>query len=323
MVSESETLPLAEPPDDKDAEIAALKRRVAELEASQAKPKPPPVSLAPASTIPDELRRPPPSAVSSMHAVQATHAARLADLVGRIAPRRLAELLKLRGFAAAEWFAEYAMAQLAAGSPCETEPAWVAWVAPADAGDELAPLLLALWAADEPACRRALLALDPKLRGARALLICALPRPQLPQIERWAAERGDVALSLCEEGGDGGERLALPPAPLRPLAAADECWPYVLRPEGEAAEAFRAARAEAAPAAEAAAMAKLNELSARLLALDPNAAIEVAPAARPHAFTINEVKYLKHVVTWVGEVDGYTSIDEAMRVIEASCNGCC
>ena len=39
----------SEPPDDKDAEIAALKRRVAELEASQAKPKPPPVSLAPAS----------------------------------------------------------------------------------------------------------------------------------------------------------------------------------------------------------------------------------------------------------------------------------
>ena len=97
----------------------------------------------------------------------------------------------------------------------------------------------------------------------------------------------------------------------------------MLRPEGAAAEAFRAARAEAAPAAEAAAMAKLNERSARLLALDPNAAIEVAPAARPHAFAINEVKYLKHVVTWVGEVDGYTSIDEAMRVIEASCNGCC
>ena len=60
-------------------------------------------------------------------------------------------------------------------------------------------------------------------------------------------------------------------------------------------------------------MAKLNELSRRLLELDPNAAIEVAPAARPHAFTINEVRYLKHVVTWVGEVDGYTSIDEAMQ----------
>ena len=119
----------SEPPDDKDAEIAALKRRVAELEASQAKPKPPPVSLAPATTIPDELSRPPPSAVSSMHAVQAAHAARLHDLVGRVAPRRLGDLLKLRGFAAAEWFAEYAMAQLAAGSPCGRNR-WLAWVAP-------------------------------------------------------------------------------------------------------------------------------------------------------------------------------------------------
>ncbi len=178
-VTDAETLSLSEPGDAKDEEIAALKRRVAELEASQAKPKPPPVSLAPASTIPDELRRPPPSAVSSMHAVQATHAARLADLVGRIAPRRLAELLKLRGFAAAEWFAEYAMAQLATGSPCETEPAWVAWVAPADAADSAA----AIAAAKQ---------YQEKLEGALAALhgdYAALQRERDAMAEEASAER--------------------------------------------------------------------------------------------------------------------------------------
>ena len=212
MDSDSETLTLSEPPDDKDAEIAALKRRVAELEASQAKPKPPPVSLAPASTIPDELRRPPPSAVSSMHAVQAAHAARLHDLVGRVAPRRLGDLLSAAspppsGLPSTRWRSS-PPARRARRSP----PGSRGWRPPTRPTSAAAARAVGGRRAGVPA------------RAARA-------RPEIARRARAAHLRGCrgrscrklsagrpsavMSLSLCEEGGDGAERLALPPAPLR------------------------------------------------------------------------------------------------------------
>ena len=168
--------------------------------------------------------------------------------------RRLAALLEVCGGELypwrGVWYAEHARAQLAPGSLCCSEPAWVAWtcwrpqaaaaVAAAreageqeeGGGDAGASWVVHVCAVDGSAARRALVALEVARGAAVAVELAAWPRAWWSQLERCAEEGGR---QLSE-----GNAMAAEAAPAAESAAAAMV----------AAAAVVAAAAEAAAAVE-------------------------------------------------------------------------
>ena len=166
------------------------------------------------ATPPAELRQ---TADRSSASVSAAHevppgATALRPLLEARGWRRLAALLEASGDEVdpwrGVWYAEHAQAQLAPGSLCCSEPAWVAWTcwrpqaaAREEGGQEEegekepgASWVVHVCAVDGSAARRALVALEVARGAALAVEVAAWPRAWWPQLER-CAEEGDRQLS--------------------------------------------------------------------------------------------------------------------------------
>ena len=167
------------------------------------------------ATPPAELRQ---TADRSSASVSAAHevppgATALRPLLEARGWRRLAALLEASGDEVdpwrGVWYAEHAQAQLAPGSLCCSEPAWVAWTcwrpqaaAREEGGQEEegeeeegeeepgASWVVHVCAVDGSAARRALVALEVARGAALAVEVAAWPRAWWPQLERCAEEGG-------------------------------------------------------------------------------------------------------------------------------------
>lgn len=261
------------------------------------------------------------SRISPLHVVAEDCLGPLKQLLAQRGLRTLQALLEERGLVAGEWLAEHAQAQLTPGSGCESSPAWVAWLITMQNGTE-PEHMLSLWAQDGRAARRALLTLQ--LQRAAVVHILGLPCALLPQLERWAFEKEDT--EILDFSAD--IEYVLPPcAPtaLRPeVLAHTECWAVLAKRSGAQLQALLRARAEASPEDKDLAMAQLQEFSRRLLLLDPKAEIDVAPLGieQRGRLAVLAVRMNGHVMSWGGEIDRYTDVDELVRIASTSCQCC-
>lgn len=244
--------------------------------------------------------------VSSLHVVAPECAEQLARLLSDRGLRTLQGHLSERGFVGGEWLAEYAQAQLAPDSGCESRPSWVAWLFAPEA--ESATYLLSLWAEDDRAAWRALSALQ--LHHADVVEVRSLPRALLPQLKRWAFEHDEF--ELLDAGTDDYSHVVAPHTNVLPPA---ECSAALARRSGARLEALRQARMASSAEDEALAIARLHEFSRRLLLIDPKAEIDVAPmsetaetACARGRLAVLAVRMNGHVMSWGGEIDRCASI---------------
>ena len=256
------------------------------------------------SPVADFIPKQQPTRVSSLHVVPAESAEVLSEFLADRGLRTLQAVLAERGYVTGEWVAEHAQAQLAVNSGCESSPAWVAWLVAEQAAEP--EYTLSLWAQDGRAARRALLALQ--LQHAAVVYVAGLPRALLPQLERWAFERGDT--ELLDGGSAEAEALAPPSVPQalqRDALAHTECSSMLAKRSGAKLEALRQARAAAGAEDEELAMERLQELSRRLLLIDPKAEMDVAPASsapeQRGRLSVLAVRMNGHVMSWGGEID--------------------
>ncbi|KAL3913569.1 MAG: hypothetical protein SGPRY_007936, partial [Prymnesium sp.] len=208
-------------------------------------------------------------------------------------------LLGERGFVRGEWMGEHAASQLSAESGCESTPAWIVWLLPPP--HHGTHLVLSLWAQDGRAARRALLALP--IRHATYVHI-VLPRACLQQLERFTHELEDAELLQMTHHP---AELLLPEA-LHPEALNHtEASATLVMRAGEQLETLHRERAAHAMDDEELVMRRLQELSRRLLLLDPKAEIDVAPkttsATGRSQLAILAVRLNGHVMSWGGEID--------------------
>lgn len=298
---------------------------------------PPPLQLvdagpAPASCLPCLLPQRAVVAISDAHRIPSDGLGGLRALLAERGLWRMQALLANPHAPGGEFFAEHARAQLSESSGCDSRPAWVAWLAEpaAAAGPEEAAggRLLALWAEDSRAARRCLLALELQ-RGDVRVVVGALPRSLLPQLERWAYEHEGFALAVLEaaevgehEAGGAGA-WALPHA-LRPTERrANECWVTLTPTRGAARERLQSEREAAGESDAALAWRNVEELSRRLLLLDPAATMQVAPAERAGSFSLHEVSLKGHSMYLASEIDRHSNVDDLVNAAQASCCTCC
>jgi hypothetical protein len=110
------------------------------------------------------------------------------------------------------------------------------------------------------------------------------------------------------------------------LPAGDfEAWGSLFEVHDQALAELRARRAADAEADAAATRRKVSELSAMLLALDPDATVEAEPEgegqAGRHGLVVQGCLD-GHPVCWGGTIDRFAVVAEVLRAIRASC-GCC
>mmetsp|Transcript_10961 Transcript_10961/g.21301 ORF Transcript_10961/g.21301 Transcript_10961/m.21301 type:complete len:287 (-) Transcript_10961:213-1073(-) len=270
---------------------------------------------------------------------------------------------------AGEWFAEHARVQLSCGTHCSSRPAWLAWVrhctptdllsahsgdgvhlqssgaaqtaaAPASEADaesaDMQPFVV-LWARDNSAARRGMLALQfEQVRGAVHVL---LERSLLPQLERCARAQDDVEVQLREAtsqsdgGGAASSESASTDAPsqqgfdaftadlgtLRPY----ECWATLRVLSGAAREELARKRAADGAAEDAIARARLDELSRRLLELDPSSKLHVSPGEKPGQYSLDEVQLAGHKLSWGFVVDRFSDPGQILRLLSMMTCQCC
>ncbi|KAL1527101.1 hypothetical protein AB1Y20_015784 [Prymnesium parvum] len=272
------------------------------------------------SPVADFISRQASRGVSSLHVVGTQCADALASFLSSRGVATLHRVLAERKFVSGEWLAEHAQAQLGPGSGCESTPAWVVWISPSR--EEPEHYVMALWAEDGRAARRALLAL--KLEHAMVVHVKALPRTMRSQLERWAYDQGDAELVEDVPGGESSS-LAVPSALDAQALEHNECSAVLVRREGEELEKLIQTRRNASAEDEEAAMGRLHEFSRRLLQIDPKAEIDVAPAITTAArgkLSVLAVRMNGHVMSWGGEIDRYTNVDELVRLACTSCQCC-
>mmetsp|Transcript_24520 Transcript_24520/g.40624 ORF Transcript_24520/g.40624 Transcript_24520/m.40624 type:complete len:276 (-) Transcript_24520:216-1043(-) len=273
-----------------------------------------------------------PSSISVAHCVPPAECPALASFLQEYRLDRFKALLEECGVQANKWFAEHARSQLTLHSGCTSYPAWVAWcgsVCPVGLGPHSAQsgeTFLALWARDTPSARRAVLALQ--LLQVKGNVHVLLPHAMLEQLERCAKERDDVELSVLDLIAGMPTRAAswttLPNA-LQPTISPPkpyECWASLLVRTGEALCRLRRQRDLESEGDVGAARQKLQEISRRLLTLDPRSTMEVAPSDRPGCFVINEMRFNGHVIGWEGPIDRFCDVDAVVRIATASCECC-
>jgi hypothetical protein len=211
------------------------------------------------------------------------------------------------------WYAEHARAQLNPESGCESTPAWVARLVSSEANaneHDGIPTRLFLWASDQAAVRRALLALQLE-RNGRSVAICAWGVPKTAyaaQVQRWAYEHDDYEMVLPTEGA----------------AASDSTFVATLRAaHGSALEALHQDRAASSDADLEEAKGVLEALSRRLLAGDPQCMIKVARGtSRPGIWLIEQLRYKGHMMEIALEVDKHASVDALEKLATTSCLCC-
>ena len=256
-------------------------------------------------------------------------------------------LLDARGGASSllEWFAEHARSQLSPSSGCDTQPAWVAWMAEVrPRPSEPAERWITLWATDEKAARRALLALQMdrghlcvRLHREPATSSEGLPTSQMASLlQRWAHERNSYELLLAEDvtegategstedGTDTIDAAAVMTADAtKPASAEAGVLVAMLRAvSGDVLERLHRQRESAAMSDLSLARVKLDELSAALLRSDPKSTLTVAPGERAGSYTLTQMRYHGHTVEISVPVDKYTKVDDLLRVATMSCTCC-
>ena len=202
---------------------------------------------------------------------------------------------------ASEWFAEHARAQLSPDSGCESRPAWVCQtIEPHGNGARC----VTLWAADEKATRRALLALQLQ-RGCVDLVVRGYAGASIPaQLHRWVYEHEGYELTVHEAKN----------SELRATVRA-------ARDESER-DAARQQRAESAEEDLAVAWAKVESLSRCLLAEDPLATMEICPSDQPGCYTMSQVTFKGHRMEFSAQINRHSSVDDLVRVATTSCLCC-
>lgn len=218
-----------------------------------------------------------------------------------------------------QWYAEHARSQLNPDSGCESKPAWVARLFSVASGssdhesvdDSSCLTQLALWASDEKAVRRALLALQLEREG-RSVEIGAWGLPKAAytaQVQRWAYEHE-------------GYEMVLPTGSASSISVCG--FVATLRAaRGRAFDALQRERAANANADIEHAKCVLDQLSSRLLATDPQCMIKVARGTtRPGTWVIEQLRYKGHVMDLVVEVDKHASIDALEKLATTSCLCC-
>ena len=225
----------------------------------------------------------------------------------------------------AGWYAEHARAQLAPNSGCESKPAWIARVAHAArssaSGEPTLCRLLSLWSADGKATRRALLALQLVQRGMSVEVRAFGDSGDFAaQVQRWAYEQEAFELrealgasGSSSSSSSGGSGSGVGPSYAATLHAA----------QGEELERLRKTRNEAAEADGALAWAKIEDLSKRLLELDPEATMNIAPnPSRPGSFVLNQLKFKGHLMEFAAEIDRHSNLEALEKVATVSCMCC-
>ena len=213
------------------------------------------------------------------------------------------------------WYAEHARMQLAAGSGCDSKPAWVARVsdAPSSSQGLLGVREVAFWAADGKAARRGLLALHLEAGGLSVALVAwGLPSSDYTaQLERWAYEHEGYELQpqVAQIGSTGAAPGGAFVATLRAL-------------DGPELEQLRRKRSTNAEPDLCLARSRLEELSERLLALDPKATMQVAPGEKAGTYILNQLQFRGHLMEFATEIDRHSSVEALVQVATHSCLCC-
>ena len=292
----------------------------------------------------------PAARVSAAHRIgtDAAWHAPLAATLDELHLQRMRALLEVRPVGSGEWFGDYASAQLAPGTGCTSRPLWLAWMSSA-----LGEAFVVLWAADERAARRAVLAL--RLGRAAATTHVLLPHALHRQLRRCAYEADNVELlsracaakecdAVCDssdeeatdvEGACSGEEraeawpaswAAVLPAPLHPdVAAADACdglvWATLLIRSGEALARLRARRAQAADEDEVAALKKKEEIVSQFRSMDPEAEVDVTHDSRGK-YVVNKISFNGHMFVCPVVVNPYSDVKDIVRTATSRCLCC-
>ena len=138
------------------------------------------------------------------------------------------------------------------------------------------------------------------------------------QVQRWAYEQEGFELrealgASASSSSSGGSGSGVGPSYAATLHAA----------EGEELERLRKTRNEAAEADGALAWAKIEDLSKRLLELDPEATMNIAPnPLRPGSFVLNQLKFKGHLMEFAAEIDRHSNLEALEKVATVSCMCC-
>ena len=168
------------------------------------------------------------------------------------------------------------------------------------------------------------------MQGTRGSVHVLLARELLPQLERCAAERDALEVLLPLEQADAVTTVspawdALPAAlhPQHSPPRTYECWASLLVRSGPTLEGLRRRRSEERRAGEEQARQALSAVSRRLLERDPAATMHVDEGEGPGEYVV-EIRgcFDEHPVSWTGVVDRFSSADELVRAVLASCQCC-